>query len=113
MKNPFEHLSAKWIRAIYTCLMLAVLSVGLVNFVDLMFVKTIGNDQCAWRPLDERGSRLLITDVVPGGVTERAGIKDGDILLEVNGATFFSSAEAQQRINAVKPGGYATYLDRR
>ncbi|HLF20232.1 MAG TPA: GAF domain-containing protein, partial [Bacteroidota bacterium] len=113
MKNPFEHLSAKWIRAIYTCLMLAVLSVGLVNFVDLMFVKTIGNDQCAWRPLDERGSRLLITDVVPGGVTERAGIKDGDILLEVNGATFFSSAEAQQRINAVKPGGYATYLVRR
>jgi len=77
-----------------------------------MFLKTIGNDQCAWRPIEGTGSRLLITDVVPDGVTERAGVRNGDILLELNGP-FKSSQEAQQRINAVTPGNYATYLVQR
>lgn len=106
-------MSARSIRGVYTFLMLAVLAVVMVNFADVMFLKTIGNDQCAWRPLDGSGSRLLITDVVPGGVTDKAGIKDGDVLLDVNGTPFKTSQEAQQRINAVTPGNFATYLVQR
>ncbi|MBI4429236.1 MAG: PDZ domain-containing protein [Ignavibacteriales bacterium] len=113
MKNPFDSMSARSIRGVYTLLMLVVLAVVMVNFVDVMFLKTIGNDQCAWRPIDGSGSRLLVTDVVPGGVSDKAGVKNGDILLAVNGTPFKTSQEAQQRINAVTPGNYATYVIQR
>ncbi|MBF8249028.1 MAG: GAF domain-containing protein [Bacteroidetes bacterium] len=106
-------MSARWIRIIYTTLALVVLGVTSLNFVDIMFTKTIGNDQCAWRNLDGIGSRLLITDVVPGGVTDRAGIKNGDILLELEGKPFTTSAEAQQRLNKLKPGDSILYLVQR
>lgn len=96
-------------RIAFSVFFLAVLAPCVVNFLDIMFIKTTGNDQCAWRPLDERGSRLLITDVVPDGVTDRAGIKDGDHLLEIDGRPFTSIGEAQQRINEVKPGESIKY----
>ena len=106
-------MSARWIRIIYTGLTLVVLGVTSLDFIDIMFTKTLGNDQCAWRAMDGTGSRLLITDVVPGGVTERAGIKNGDILLELGGMPFQSSAEAQQRINKIRPGESILYLVQR
>lgn len=51
---------------------IVVLGVCLINFSLQMFVHLTGNDQCRW--ISKGESRLLITDVKPGGVTEQAGI---------------------------------------
>lgn len=106
MTNPFSKLSPQSIRVIYTILTLVVLSVCLINFSVQMFERMTGNDQCRWVPKGE--SRLLITDMVKDGVTERAGIRDGDILVEIDGIRFTKDLDAQAMINA-KAGSYVTY----
>jgi len=106
MANPFPKLSPRSIRIIYTVLTLIVLSICLLNFSVQMFVRVTGNDQCRW--IDKDTSMLLIKDIVSGGVAERAGIKDGDFLVKINGESFKTSREAQLRINKLA-GSYATY----
>lgn len=110
MKNPMEKLSARSIRALYTLLALLVFGICAMNFSDLMIYKVLGNDKCAWIPIDSVGTRLLIRDVVPDGVTARAGVHNGDILLEIGGKPFKNSGDAQSRINAVKSEEYISYL---
>ena len=51
----------------------------------------------------------IIRNVVPGGVSDVAGIRDGDTLLMING-TKVTGAGAQAYIDSVKLGDYATYL---
>ncbi|MGA3288557.1 MAG: SpoIIE family protein phosphatase [Bacteroidota bacterium] len=107
MTNPFSHLSARSIRIIYTLISIVVLGVCLINFSFQMIERVVGNDQCRW--VDKDTSKLLITNIIRGGVSERAGIKDGDILLKINGKSFKTSIDAQLIINGIS-GNYATYL---
>jgi sigma-B regulation protein RsbU (phosphoserine phosphatase) len=107
MTNPFSHLSARSIRILYTLIAIVVLGVCLINFSVQMIERVVGNDQCRW--IDKDTSKVLITDIVRGGVSERAGIKDGDILLKINGKSFKTSIDAQLIINSIS-GNYATYL---
>jgi sigma-B regulation protein RsbU (phosphoserine phosphatase) len=107
MKNPFSRLSARSIRIIYTLITIVVLGVCLINFSVQMFERVTGNDQCRW--VDKDTSKLLITDIVEGGVSDHADIKDGDFLLRINGKSFKTSLEAQVIINGIS-GNYATYL---
>ena len=109
MKNVMERLSARSIRLIYALAAVVILGITSVNFADLMVYKVLGNDQCAWIASDSLKPKLLIQQVVPGGVTEKAGIRNGDLLLEIGGKPFKSSAEAQTRINAVKSEDYIDY----
>jgi sigma-B regulation protein RsbU (phosphoserine phosphatase) len=109
MKNVMERLSARSIRLIYALAAVLVLGITSINFADLMVYKVLGNDQCAWITADSLGASLLIQQVVPGGVTEKAGIRNGDILLEIGNKPFKNSAEAQTRINAVKAEDYIDY----
>jgi phosphoserine phosphatase RsbU/P len=106
MTNLFSKMSPKSIRTIYTLTTLIVLCVCLINFSVQMFERVVGNDQCRW--VNKGESRLLITDLVSGGVTEQAGIKDGDILLMIDSMTFKRDFSAQAIINT-KSGSYVTY----
>jgi phosphoserine phosphatase RsbU/P len=106
MKNPFSKLSQRSIRGIYTLLTLIVLSLCLLNFSIQMFERVTGNDQCRW--VDKDTSKLLITDIVRGGVAEQAGIKDGDFLVKINGEGFKKSNDAQLIINKLA-GSHAIY----
>ncbi|MGD1043872.1 MAG: SpoIIE family protein phosphatase [Bacteroidota bacterium] len=106
MTNPFSRLSARSIRAIYTLMAVVVLGVCLINFSVQMFERQTGNDQCRWVSKGE--SRLVITDIVHGGVTDLAGIKNGDVLVKIDGQGFSKDFNAQVMINA-KVGSYVTY----
>ncbi|MGD0035676.1 MAG: SpoIIE family protein phosphatase [Bacteroidota bacterium] len=106
MTNPFSNLSARSIRALYTLIAIVVLGVCLLNFSVQMFERVTGNDQCRW--VDQDTSKLLIKDIVGGGVTEQAGIKDGDILVKINGNNFKTSEDAQRIINKLA-GSHAIY----
>ena len=83
MTNPFSKLSQRSIRVIYTLLTLIVLGICLLNFSIQMFERVTGNDQCRW--IDKDTSRLLIRNIIIGGVAEQAGIKDGDFLIKIDG----------------------------
>ncbi|MCU0412594.1 MAG: SpoIIE family protein phosphatase, partial [Bacteroidetes bacterium] len=98
--------SPRAIRAIFVLAALIVLSITLVNFYMQMYARVQGNDQCRWT--DIASSRMLITEIVGGGVAEKAGLKDGDFLLRINGETFKESQVAQRIINA-NAGHEVTY----
>lgn len=106
MKNPFSNLSARSYRIIYSVLTFLVLGICLINFYVQTVDRVVGNDQCRW--IQQGESRLLIADVVSGGVTDRAGIKDGDVLLQIDHQQFQSDHNAQDIINK-KVGSLATY----
>jgi phosphoserine phosphatase RsbU/P len=109
MKKIFENISERTIRIAFTLLVLAVLSISLFNFMNVMYYKTTSNDQCAWFPLQKDPGRLLIADVLPGGVADQAGIKNGDILVKINGKPFKNSGVAMVVINQIPFREYATY----
>jgi sigma-B regulation protein RsbU (phosphoserine phosphatase) len=99
MRNLFERLSPRTIRIIYAAVALVAVILGGANIHQVMMVRATGNDQCRWVVVEKGASRLLITDIVSGGVADRAGIRDGDLLLRINGETFTSDREAQTKIN--------------
>ena len=106
MTNPFSKLSQRSIRVIYTFLTLIVLCLCLLNLSVQIFERATGNDQCRW--VDQDSSRLLIKDVVRGGVADQAGIKDGDILVKIDGRNFKTGTEAELMISK-KAGSYVIY----
>jgi len=110
MKNPFERMSAGNIRILYTVFAVAVLVVSTISFLDNMVFRVTSNDQCAWLPVNQHGRGLLIQSVLDGGVTDMAGVKNGDTLLAINGRYFKNPNEAQRILDSLNPGDHATYL---
>ncbi|RPI13272.1 MAG: hypothetical protein EHM58_18805 [Ignavibacteriae bacterium] len=101
MKLSFKNRSPKTIRRFFLVSYLIVLIIAAINASSILYFNAISNDQCAWRPVPKRDSVLLITDVVPGGVADKAGIKDGDILLKLDGKSY----------NAIVPTGWITAVN--
>jgi sigma-B regulation protein RsbU (phosphoserine phosphatase) len=115
MKNPVEKLSDRPIKIIFTLIVLIVLALCTYNAVNILYLHATSNDQCAWREIPGRPNTYVITDVVPGGVTDKAGIKDGDVLLKIDGKNFVTmmgdttGQNAMTIVNDIPYGEYATY----
>jgi sigma-B regulation protein RsbU (phosphoserine phosphatase) len=109
--NLLNRLPAKVIRIIFTLLALYALILGGINFVRVMFTEATSNDECIWlkegRP-DSTG--IVIRQIVPGGVAEQGNLKDGDILLAIDGNRFRNEYEAQWILNKVGAKETAVYL---
>lgn len=82
------------------------------SFLDNSVFNRMTNDDCLW--IDEyKGVKakesLFIVQIVQGGVTDKAGVKDGDMLVEINGKKFKDIKEAQWLINQAESGEVLTY----
>ncbi|MEK6571915.1 MAG: PDZ domain-containing protein, partial [Bacteroidota bacterium] len=103
--------SPKILRFAFTVLALYSLAVGTFYFTDLAFINAPASDDCAWVNEGYGDTlRVLIHDIVPGGVAERAGLQDGDILISINGKRFRYGFEAQEILNKVPDGSTAQYV---
>lgn len=67
-------------------------------------------DDCLWiDKVDSLGNHfLLITQIIPGGVADEAGIKDGDLLIAINGISLSQSTKAMDILNKFS-SEYITY----
>ena len=82
------------------------------SFLDNSVFNRMTTDDCLWID-DYKGVKakesLFIVQIVPGGVTDKAGVKDGDMLVEINGKKFKDIKEAQWLINQAESGEVLTY----
>lgn len=116
MKNLFESMSLRRVRLIFTILFVFTAVLCTINAEFILFRHATSNDQCAWREIPGNDTLYLITDIVPGGVADKAGLKNGDILVRINGFNITSNPLDTSRvqpmniINDIPKGGYVTYL---
>lgn len=85
-----------------------------LNFYFLFEVTYRPNDECIWSPAknDSGEIEFVFRGVKFEGVTWNAGIRDGDVLLEINGKTFETAFEAN-RIILEMDGNIAEYKVKR
>ncbi|MBS1518402.1 MAG: SpoIIE family protein phosphatase [Bacteroidetes bacterium] len=91
------------LRVIFTFIVIYCLSYTSIIFINTMFTDRMTTDDCLW--INERGGNqvmdgLVIVQVMKGGVTDRAGIRDGDILIAIDGIKFKTILEAQNLLNS-------------
>jgi sigma-B regulation protein RsbU (phosphoserine phosphatase) len=110
MKNVMASLSPGTIRTLYTITSLVVFLLTISHALNILFYRATSNDQCGWLPRPDGKQGVVITQVVPGGVTDIAGVKEGDILHAINGVTFSDGQHAMRVINKIKRDDYAEYL---
>lgn len=77
-----------------------------------MFTDRMTTDDCLW--VNENLNKdikegLLIVQVMKDGVTDKAGIKDGDVLIALDGQKFKGSWEAQEILNSYEPNQLVEY----
>jgi sigma-B regulation protein RsbU (phosphoserine phosphatase) len=109
MKNLSEVLSPRVIRILYSISTVIVLMLTLFHGLNVLVFKATSNDQCAWIARKDMKQGFEIAQVVPNGVADRAGIRNGDFLLAINGK-FFKTEEAMAIVNGIKRNDYAEYL---
>ena len=95
MKNKISENNLRFIFIIITLIFLAIsLTSGYINLVS----QRMTTDDCLW--LDDKDSTsLIITQIIPGGVADKAGLKDQDRLQAINGKSFVGSAKAMEILN--------------
>jgi hypothetical protein len=86
--------------------------IGLVNLFFVFIITPQSNDECLWENKKVGGEKnVVVFDFVKfEGVAWEAGIRDGDILLEINGTSSKNTIIFQDVLNRVAWGDSATYL---
>ena len=93
---------------IFMSIFLILLALG--NIFITSTVSPISNDECLWYPV-KNGDSLAIKfeNVKVDGVAWKAGIRNGDYLIAINGKRINQPLQAQNILNKVQAGNYATY----
>lgn len=96
-----------WMSAL--CLLMAI-----GGFVLTQWVYSFSDDQCSWKVVK---GKVMISEILPGGVAEEAGLLEGDQLLSIQGhkiaGTLQGTREAQDLINSKTEGTVLSYAVQR
>jgi sigma-B regulation protein RsbU (phosphoserine phosphatase) len=107
-----------WIRnrikfIIATAVLLALISTA--NFVFIYNITAQSNDECLWtQKVFSKDSVIIVFEQVKvDGVTWQAGIRNGDLLIAIDGKKTTNNIVATQILDKVQKGDYATYTVKR
>ena len=77
-----------------------------------MVTERMTTDDCLWLS-EYQGQKikegLYIDQIIPGGVSDKAGLKNGDILIAIDGKKFSGTLDAQSILNSFNTDQTATY----
>ena len=111
--RPLNYFSEATLRYVFLILASFALILSIYNFADLALINRMTNDDCLWTDhIDSTTMKyagMIITNVVPGGNADNAGIKNNDILIAIDGIQFKSTWEAQNILNKKENKSYAEY----
>src|SRR5210317_1023211 len=88
---------------------------GIIVILEFYFVFEItprSNDECLWeyKKVSKDSNVVYFDEVKFEGVTWNAGIRDGDLLIAINGTRITSFPVANSELNAVSSGDSALYI---
>lgn len=98
----FNNLSENKFRFIYAIIALFFLTLSLMSFYNNLIARKMTTDDCLWESVngnEKYDSTLIITQIIPGGVADEAGLKDQDILIAINGQKYNGTAQAMLILN--------------
>ncbi len=97
----FKNISENNLRFFIVLIAFLCLLLSLIAFENNFFSKRMTTDDCLWiDKVDSLGNHfLVITQIIPGGVADEAGIKDGDLLIAINGISLSQSMKAMDILN--------------
>ncbi|MEO6693651.1 MAG: SpoIIE family protein phosphatase [Ignavibacteria bacterium] len=91
------------LRVIFTFIALYCVAFGSYVSVMTLVFERFTTDDCLWVQ-EFNGNKvnqgLFIDKIIPGGTADQAGLKNGDLLLAINGIKFKESSEATKILNS-------------
>lgn len=90
---------------------LALIITAVIEIYFVLAVRIQSNDECLWVDQKTPEGKIVLhfQNVKVGGVTWNAGVRDGDLLLQINNQDLPSAGAAQLILNKVNAGQYADY----
>jgi serine phosphatase RsbU (regulator of sigma subunit) len=64
-----------------------------------MISERMTTDDCLWTNNPNNDGSLIISQIIPGGVADKAGLQDNDLLIAINGQKFDNTSDAMNIIN--------------
>ncbi|NWF49831.1 MAG: SpoIIE family protein phosphatase [Ignavibacteriaceae bacterium] len=112
MKNKLKEIYFRNRKTLISVLSVTLIVIAIINIYFVLEVRVTSNDECLWNPekVSKDSTGLVFRIVKVKGVTWNAGIRDGDVLLSINGVQAKSANIAQVTLNNVKSGDYADYV---
>jgi serine phosphatase RsbU (regulator of sigma subunit) len=101
----------KYLRSLFVFLGAVCLALNIFSFYVTNTVFRMTSDDCYWNSTtyekpNHIGFRIL--NITPGGVSDAAGLKDGDILIAINGVPFKHDKDGMEILNQYSDE-YVTY----
>lgn len=99
--NKIQESNLRFIFLIIAMYFLGLTTISFYNNI-ISDRQRMTTDDCLWIPVDTSRNNYLmvITDIIPGGVADDAGIKDKDILVAINGERITSASHAMKILNS-------------
>jgi serine phosphatase RsbU (regulator of sigma subunit) len=107
----FKNISENNRRFLILVLAFICLLLNIIAFENNFISKRMTTDDCLWIDTKDKDSTqisLLITQIIKNGVADQAGLKDGDILVAINGNKFSNTVYAMDVLNRYS-NEYITY----
>jgi len=107
----FKNISENNRRFLILVLAFVCLLLNIIAFENNFISKRMTTDDCLWemkQGKDSSDTRMIITNIIKGGVADQAGIKDGDILIAINGIELNNTIYAMDILNRYS-NEYITY----
>ncbi|MCY7362838.1 MAG: PDZ domain-containing protein, partial [Ignavibacteria bacterium] len=100
------------LRVIFTLIALYCFVFASIIFVRTIFTERMTTDDCLWikeynGSVAEEG--VYIDQIIVGGVSDVAGLKNGDLLISIDGNKFKGTLDAQKILNSYNAGEKITY----
>ncbi len=108
--DPVKKYIIRFRTKIIIIMSLLLITLSLGNIVIISSINPISNDECLWYPVKKSDSLAFrFENVKVNGVAWNAGIREGDYLISINGKRINEPMQAQNILNKVQAGDYATY----
>jgi len=107
----FKNISENNLRFVILIIAFVCLLLNVIAFENNFVSKRMTTDDCLWEiktGRDSMDTKLVITNIIEGGVADQAGIKNGDLLLAINGIEINNTVYAMDILNKYS-NEYVTY----